>query len=306
MRCDGFRDAINNTTDTNAVYVGAIAAPHDNVPLFQEVVEDGITTEGDDWEGLGLLMVSDPFVSGGLAVKKSHPGVLLGCFDESPVVHGALDDSLLLFGIDQQPYLQGYLPIPLLTWLSHTKQPLLSRFLETGPKLVEQSPSADRAFCENNVFEVCPQPSNKNQLNVVRPIGLTLAAIIDATALGFIVWVYWNRKRRTVRVSQPVFLVMICAGTIIMGSTIVPLSLDDGVLAEEDGGCVGCDCPSCDLACMASPWLFTVVCTFDFAACSPYLFSRRIFPPPCIPFYHLRASRLCSPRCLVRSGASIA
>lgn len=256
-RCQGFADALRDSG--SAEYVGTIApAPHDNIALFQQVLEANITQGGRSWDGVGILLVSEPFLPAALVTKENHRSVVLGTMDGNDIVHQALEDWLLLISIDQQPYLQGYLPVTLLSWIAHTRQALLTHYLETGPMLVQGSPSEAESVCEATMFQVCPAPFNKNQLDTVRPIGLTIMSIVILTALGCIGWVYWYRRERIVRVSQPIFLVTICIGAIIMESAIIPYSLDDGVL-EESGGCVGCECPKCDIACMSAPWLMSVV-----------------------------------------------
>lgn len=256
-RCQGFAHALRDSG--SAEYVGTIApVSHDNIALFQQVLEANITQGGRSWDGVGILLVSEPFLPAALVTKENHRSVVLGTMDENDIVHQALDDYLLLISIDQQPYLQGYLPVTLLSWIAHTKQALLTHYLETGPLLVQGSPSEAESLCEATMFQVCPAPFNKNQLDSVRPIGLTIMSIVILTALGCIGWVYWYRRERIVRVSQPIFLVAICIGAIIMESAIIPYSLDDGVL-EKSGGCVGCECPSCDIACISAPWLMSVV-----------------------------------------------
>ena len=47
--------------------------------------------------------------------------------------------------------------------------------------------------------------------------GAILVAIIILLALGFTCWTYINSAKRVVRSSQPIFLYMISAGTLLMG-----------------------------------------------------------------------------------------
>jgi hypothetical protein len=247
-----------------AVRVGVTAPSNLNVLIFRQDLEENIMQGGDEWDQVGILLCSDFFVEAALFTKESHPKVLLGVFDEGSLVYEYIDKGLIMFGIDQLPYLQGYLPVPLLTWYAHTRQVLASHYLETGPKLVTKSPSGEEMDCIAINFVSCPEPLNKNQLGTVRPVGLTLTAVVFATAVGFVAWVVWHRKARVVKESQPLFLVTICIGTVFMATTIIPLSLDDEVLGE-DGGCIGCDCKSCDVACMSAPWIFALVGTLAFA-----------------------------------------
>mmetsp|Transcript_24207 Transcript_24207/g.39516 ORF Transcript_24207/g.39516 Transcript_24207/m.39516 type:complete len:1286 (+) Transcript_24207:228-4085(+) len=99
-----------------------------------------------------------------------------------------------------------------------------------------------------------------NQLGAIRAVGLALAGCVVLLALYCVFWVYRGRVTRVVRASQPLFLVMIAFGSLLMALTIVPLSIDDGVASIR----------GCDMACMASPWLFSVGFVTTFAA----LFSK--------------------------------
>lgn len=266
-RCFGLRDAIADS-GLDITYEGVIYPPegqtyHDNVVLYQKIVHDFIPEEGD-WDGIGLLLVSDPFAEGSVLLQDQHPKLLIGAFDSGEKVVSYVDEGRILFAVDQQPYIQGYLAVRLLAWHAHTKQGLVTRLFESGPQFIEEGPSAELQECQAVKFDVCPEPVfyNKNQLDSVRPVGLAFVGLIILLSLGFIGWTLCHRGVQIVRASQPFFLITICVGTIIMATTIIPLSLDDGVLHEE-GGCVDCECPDCDKACMAAPWLFTVVSYMD-------------------------------------------
>lgn len=75
----------------------------------------------------------------------------------------------------------------------------------------------------------------KNYLTTVRPIGLTLMAIIVASSLGAAAWVAWKRKAKVVRASQPFFLYLIGLGTLMMGSSIILMGVDDSIATQQ--GC---------------------------------------------------------------------
>jgi len=97
---------------------------------------------------------------------------------------------------------------------------------------------------------------DKHYLTQIRPVGLTLMAIIWASSLGFAVWVYTMRLSHVVKASQPFFLGLICMGTTVMGSSIYAMGVDDSI-ASMGGSSV---------ACMATPWLVTVGLCITFAA----------------------------------------
>jgi hypothetical protein len=100
----------------------------------------------------------------------------------------------------------------------------------------------------------------KYYLTKVRPIGLTLMAIIFASALFAAIWVSYRRAAPVVRSSQPPFLLLICFGCLIMGSSIIPMGVDDSVASFRGAS----------MACMATPWLVSLGFTVCFAA----LFSK--------------------------------
>jgi len=101
---------------------------------------------------------------------------------------------------------------------------------------------------------------NLNQLGNVRWVGFSLAALVIILSIGFITWVIKYRKLRVVNAAQPIFLIMICVGTIIMASSLIPFGIDDQIASAR----------GCDIACMAGPWLFILGFTFTFSA----LFSK--------------------------------
>ena len=98
-----------------------------------------------------------------------------------------------------------------------------------------------------------PQPlptleHNYNYLGPgVRGAGLALAGLVFVTAIFFALWSTRYRATRVVRASQPMFLHMIIAGTVLMAATIITLSFDDRVASQA----------GCDIACALNPWFIT-------------------------------------------------
>ena len=78
-------------------------------------------------------------------------------------------------------------------------------------------------------------------------LGYMFCAIITLSSISIPVWVWINRKNPVIQASQPIFLYMICAGTLIMGLSQLPLTFDD-----QTGHY------NVDIACMAFPWLFFI------------------------------------------------
>ncbi len=93
----------------------------------------------------------------------------------------------------------------------------------------------------------------------LRIIVLLLSSIAIILSIVCAIWTWSRRRGKVVRASQPEFLFIICSGTLMMGASMIPLSLDDEIISS--GG---------DVVCMAFPWLFCVGFSFSFSA----LFSK--------------------------------
>lgn len=79
-----------------------------------------------------------------------------------------------------------------------------------------------------------------------RILGFVLAAIVILSSGALSAWTAVERRKKShvVVAAQPLFLHLICAGTFLMGSSIIPAGLDDDVLKSGNDG-----------VCMATPWL---------------------------------------------------
>lgn len=84
-----------------------------------------------------------------------------------------------------------------------------------------------------------------NQLGRIRIIGWVFASIVMATALVFATWCLYRREHRVVKVLQPIFLVTVCFGVFVMGSALIPLSIDHEMVLWK----------GVSMACMADAWL---------------------------------------------------
>lgn len=109
---------------------------------------------------------------------------------------------------------------------------------------------------------------NLNQLDGIEAYGYILVVIILMCSIGFAAWSIKYRTSQIVRASQPFFLVMICAGTMVLGASIIPLGIDDG--DSSPSSCSLEDNDKCDRACMAMPWFIALGWSIIFSA----LFSK--------------------------------
>jgi hypothetical protein len=103
-------------------------------------------------------------------------------------------------------------------------------------------------------------PDNYNYLGNFFYVGIAFAATVFLTSGGFTAFVYINRKTRVITVMQPIFLVSICLGVAILGSAMIPLGIDDGLVSAH----------GVDIACMSTPWLLSTGFSLAFSA----LFSK--------------------------------
>jgi hypothetical protein len=101
-----------------------------------------------------------------------------------------------------------------------------------------------------------------NYLGLLVVFGYILFAILALLALGFTAWVFVHSDARIVEASQPIFLVIIAMGSLIMSASIIPMSMDDERYSQK----------AVDVACNATPWLFFIGFCLVFAALSSKLY----------------------------------
>ena len=108
----------------------------------------------------------------------------------------------------------------------------------------------------------------------LRATGMSMAGVVVVLSVAFAGWTLNKRNRHVVKASQPIFLLILCLGTLTMGMAIIPLGIDDEIVSET----------SCDVACMATPWLASLGFVLVFAA----LFSKtyRVYRIMNQPRYH--------------------
>ena len=111
LRCQGFADALAEAGGTSEVVAVDLADP----AATQATVEARLTAE-PDIDGIlalgptGALPTLEAVNSMGMTGE-----IALATFDLAPEVLQAIADGTMLFAIDQQQFLQGYLPIVMLT-----------------------------------------------------------------------------------------------------------------------------------------------------------------------------------------------
>ena len=138
LRCQGFTDAMTEAGATVEVLAVDLADPTES----QQRVVAALTANPDV---NGILTLGPTGAAPALAALQDE-GLLgqiqLATFDLSPEVLAAIRDGDMLFAIDQQQYIQGYLPIVLLTLFSTNLNTIANSVLMTGPGFVTQENAA--------------------------------------------------------------------------------------------------------------------------------------------------------------------
>jgi len=78
-----------------------------------------------------------------------------------------------------------------------------------------------------------------------RFVGYFLMGIVVVGSAVSILWLIWFQNERVVCSSQPLFLLMVAVGSLVMATAIFPLSLEEPVSIN-----------GLNVACMAGPWLY--------------------------------------------------
>ena len=132
LRCEGVSDALGVGGGRVDVLAVDLADPEDAVERILGALAirsdvDGLVTLGPAAAGPALAAIEQGGREGEIA---------FGAFDLSPEILEAIRDGRIRFAVDQQQYLQGYLPIVLLTKYLETGTLPAGGVIETGPALV--------------------------------------------------------------------------------------------------------------------------------------------------------------------------
>jgi simple sugar transport system substrate-binding protein len=140
LRCNGFFKGLTGSDTPGKVLTGKISDPAGMQSTIAAAIQsdpsiDGILT-------LGPSVAKPALDAVGASGKKIH----LATFDLSADVLTAIKDGKMDFAIDQQQYLQGYLPIVILTNYAETRNLPTGNgegLIMTGPGFVTQKDAAD-------------------------------------------------------------------------------------------------------------------------------------------------------------------
>lgn len=137
-RCKGFTDAM-----TKAGSKVEVLPVNLNNPTQSEQTISAALTSKSDVDGMMALGPTGaaPALKAVKDVNKVGQ-IKLATFDLSPDVLSAIEQGTMLFAIDQQQYLQGYLPIVLMTLYRTNLNTIANPVLMTGPGFVTKDNAA--------------------------------------------------------------------------------------------------------------------------------------------------------------------
>jgi simple sugar transport system substrate-binding protein len=152
-RCQGMTDAF-----TEAGLEAEVLAVTNDPAESQTIIDDYYTANPDTDTFLTLGPNSaNPFYAFMDGAGLAAGDVLHGTFDLSPEIEAAIEDGTTLFGIDQQPYMQGFGAVWLLSMVGRLGIMPAAPITPTGPGFVDQS---------NVGFE--PQPDKEVNIYMVQ------------------------------------------------------------------------------------------------------------------------------------------
>jgi len=134
-RCRGFTDGLAESGGT----VENLVVDLNNPTEAQQRVEAALTSNPD----INGVMALGPTGAQPALLALESAGltgtVKLATFDLSPEVLQGIQDGTVLFAIDQQQYLQGYLPIVMLSLYQRNGNTIANDIVMTGPGFVDAS-----------------------------------------------------------------------------------------------------------------------------------------------------------------------
>lgn len=134
LRCQGFADAMAEAGGVVEVLAVDLGDPIDS----QNRISAALTANPD----VDSVLTLGPTGAAPALAAFEEDGylgeILLATFDLSPEVLEAVRDGDMLFAIDQQQYLQGYLPIAMLTLFGENLNTVANEVIMTGPGFVTQ------------------------------------------------------------------------------------------------------------------------------------------------------------------------
>jgi len=107
--------------------------------------------------------------------------------------------------------------------------------------------------------------------STLKILGIILFAVQVTLSLACAAWTVYYRNEALVNASQPLFLSLVCFGTLVMSLSIIPLGVQGEYRHEQDQQGQLTSAPNPDIAlidagCMAVPWLLSLGFSIVFSA----------------------------------------
>ena len=138
LRCKGFTDAMTKAGGKVEVLAVELSNPTES----QQRIQAALTSKPDVDSVLTLGPTGAAPALKALQAMNKVGQIKLATFDLSPEVLDAIQKGDMLFAIDQQQYIQGYLPIVLLTLYKTNLNTIANDVLMTGPGFVTKDTDA--------------------------------------------------------------------------------------------------------------------------------------------------------------------
>jgi simple sugar transport system substrate-binding protein len=163
LRCKGFIDG----------FAGSVEV----MPVASDPKKAGeaIAEKLADDTGIDVALALNATIAGAPAVAAagalpSPRKVRIGSFDVTPEILNAVASGSAAFAIDQQPFLQGYLPVQYLTLLKRAGVIPVSN-VSTGPRLITVSEARKRLGMSEAAEGVVGEPAPEAPLPAAAPAG---------------------------------------------------------------------------------------------------------------------------------------
>ena len=190
-RCGGFGKGLEANGSTGG-YADVHVDPN-NCSLFEAAILSDCTPATGNWSSTGLYFAGQANHKCGVEFLRKYPSTYADASDVSKDLYvGMIEGLNILFGIDQQTYLQGYFPNSFLTLASTNDQIVQNENIETGPKLITEPPSEHYQQCKANGYAVCDTNSGGDGELTTSASGLGLVSRLSVISLGMVTIIHLN------------------------------------------------------------------------------------------------------------------
>lgn len=132
QRCQGVADAVSEAGGTAQIVSVEVGDPTESQQRVQAAL-----SSNPDVDGIIALGPTSALPALQALRSEGQAGdMTFATFDVSPEVLDAIEAGEMLFAIDQQPYLQGYVPVTLLTLRLRNLNTVTNDIIRTGPGFV--------------------------------------------------------------------------------------------------------------------------------------------------------------------------